>query len=243
MSRSWRASLPAASTSLQRAGVSLLGGHTVQDQEIKFGYAVTGEIHPRRIWTNAGARAGDVLFLTKPLGTGIIATALKAGRAPDAAVAAAIAVDVPAEPCRQRSAASAAGRCRARLHRCHRFRPGRPRLRDRGRQQVTLEIESAAVPVIEGALALASGNIPGGGRTNADHFRALASMCGPASRRHRSRCSTTRRRRAGCSSRSTRRTRDAAQSGAGSGWNRRPAGSAGSTRAGVGFRLIAATQL
>src|SRR5688500_1211108 len=75
---------------LQRAGVSLLGGHTVQDQEIKFGYAVTGEIHPRRIWTNAGARPGDVLLLTKALGTGIIATAIKAGRAPDAAVGAAV---------------------------------------------------------------------------------------------------------------------------------------------------------
>ena len=75
---------------LQRAGVALLGGHTVQDQEIKFGYAVTGEIHPRRIWMNAGARPGDVLFLTKPLGTGIIATALKADRAPEAAVSAAV---------------------------------------------------------------------------------------------------------------------------------------------------------
>ena len=75
---------------LQRAGVSLMGGHTVQDQEIKFGYAVTGEIHPLRIWTNAGARAGDELLLTKPLGTGVIATALKAGRAPEGALRAAV---------------------------------------------------------------------------------------------------------------------------------------------------------
>ena len=51
--------------------MALLGGHTVQDQEIKFGYAVTGEVDPARIWTNAGARPGDVLFLTKPLGTGV----------------------------------------------------------------------------------------------------------------------------------------------------------------------------
>ena len=62
---------------LREAGVALLGGHTVQDPEIKFGYAVTGAIDPERILTNAGARPGDVLVLTKPLGTGIIATALK----------------------------------------------------------------------------------------------------------------------------------------------------------------------
>src|SRR6185295_14647883 len=68
---------------LREAGVALLGGHTVTDQEIKFGYAITGEIDPARILTNAGARAGDALVLTKPLGTGIIATALKFGRALD----------------------------------------------------------------------------------------------------------------------------------------------------------------
>ena len=74
---------------LREAGVALLGGHTVQDQEIKFGYAVTGEVDPRRMLTNAGAREGDALILTKPIGTGVIATALKFDRAPEAAVAAA----------------------------------------------------------------------------------------------------------------------------------------------------------
>jgi selenide,water dikinase len=66
---------------LREAGVSLLGGHTVQDPEIKFGYAVTGAIDPARILTNAGARPGDVLFLTKPLGTGIVGSAIKFDRA------------------------------------------------------------------------------------------------------------------------------------------------------------------
>src|SRR5207244_8007727 len=65
---------------LREAGVALLGGHTVQDQEIKFGYAVTGAIDPERIWSNAGAKPGDVLFLTKPLGTGIVGTAIKFDR-------------------------------------------------------------------------------------------------------------------------------------------------------------------
>src|SRR4029079_14021335 len=67
---------------LREAGVALLGGHTVQDREIKFGYSVTGAVDPKRILTNTGAKPGDRLILTKPLGTGIIGTALKFGRAP-----------------------------------------------------------------------------------------------------------------------------------------------------------------
>jgi len=62
------------------AGVPVLGGHTVRDPELKYGMAVTGLIHPGHILTNAGARPGDVLVLTKPIGTGTITTALKAGQ-------------------------------------------------------------------------------------------------------------------------------------------------------------------
>jgi selenide,water dikinase len=76
---------------LRDAGVSLLGGHTVRDREIKFGYAVTGAIDPARMLANAGARPGDVLFLTKPLGTGFVGTAIKFDRADPALVAEAIA--------------------------------------------------------------------------------------------------------------------------------------------------------
>src|SRR5262249_44120625 len=71
---------------LRDAGVALLGGHTVRDREIKFGYAVTGAIDPARILSNAGARPGDVLLLTKPLGTGIVGTAIKFDRAPQRVV-------------------------------------------------------------------------------------------------------------------------------------------------------------
>jgi selenide,water dikinase len=74
---------------LQEAGCVLLGGHSVRDPEIKFGYAITGLVEPDRLMTNAAGRAGDQLVLTKPLGTGIIATALKAGEAPAESVAAA----------------------------------------------------------------------------------------------------------------------------------------------------------
>ena len=62
---------------LKEADVTLLGGHTVRDAEIKFGYSVTGLIHPRRIMTNAGARPGDALVLTKPLGIGLLTTGIK----------------------------------------------------------------------------------------------------------------------------------------------------------------------
>jgi selenide,water dikinase len=67
----------------QAAGAVIIGGHTVRDVEIKFGYAVTGTIHPQRIFTNAGARPGDKLVLTKALGTGFVTTAHKAGACPE----------------------------------------------------------------------------------------------------------------------------------------------------------------
>jgi selenide,water dikinase len=65
---------------MSEAGVSILGGHSVRDPELKFGYSVTGVVQRRHLLTNAGARPGDRLLLTKPLGTGILATALKQGK-------------------------------------------------------------------------------------------------------------------------------------------------------------------
>jgi selenide,water dikinase len=66
--------------------VALVGGHTVEDPEVKYGLAVTGIIHPKKIVTNAKSMPGDQLILTKPIGTGIIATALKGGKASNEAV-------------------------------------------------------------------------------------------------------------------------------------------------------------
>lgn len=71
------------------AGCTVLGGHTVRDAEIKFGLAVTGTIHPNRIFTNATAKPGDVLILTKPLGTGFVTTAAKRNICPPDVLAAA----------------------------------------------------------------------------------------------------------------------------------------------------------
>src|SRR5256886_7789363 len=66
---------------MTEAKCSVIGGHSIRNDDIQFGYAVTGVIHPERVWRNVGARTGDVLLLTKPLGTGVLSTALKKDRA------------------------------------------------------------------------------------------------------------------------------------------------------------------
>jgi len=76
---------------MSEAGCTVIGGHSINDEELKFGYAVTGLVHPERVWRNAGAQPGDVLLLTKPLGTGVLATALKQEGAAQEHMAAAIA--------------------------------------------------------------------------------------------------------------------------------------------------------
>ena len=81
--------LQGGAESARLAGATIVGGHTIDDPEPKYGMAVTGLLKPGTEMTNAGVRPGDVLVLTKPLGTGIIATAIKRGRASDLAVAAA----------------------------------------------------------------------------------------------------------------------------------------------------------
>jgi selenide, water dikinase len=78
-------------STMEEAGCIVVGGHSVRDPEMKFGYAVTGLVHPDRVLTNTGARAGDALLFTKALGTGVITTALKQGKAEPAWVEAAVA--------------------------------------------------------------------------------------------------------------------------------------------------------
>jgi selenide,water dikinase len=154
---------------LREAGVALLGGHTVQDREIKFGYAVTGVVSPDAVWTNAGARVGDVLFLTKPIGTGVVATAIKFGRAGQEAAEAAIEVMVELN----RAAAEALLTLAAgSVHACtdvtgfglvgHATEMAQA-------SGVTLRLDVAAVPLIRGALELAS-NQSGGMKTNEQYF-------------------------------------------------------------------------
>jgi selenide,water dikinase len=76
---------------MQEAECTVIGGHSIRDDDLKFGYAVTGVIHPDKVWRNVGAQPGDAILFTKALGTGVIATALKRGRASEESVAAATA--------------------------------------------------------------------------------------------------------------------------------------------------------
>jgi selenide,water dikinase len=82
-----RETLKGGLNKMREAGVVLVGGHSVEDPELKYGLSVTGVIHPDRVIMNNGAQVGDKLILTKPLGTGIISTALKGGEASEKAVA------------------------------------------------------------------------------------------------------------------------------------------------------------
>ena len=161
---------------LREAGVALLGGHTVSDEEIKFGYAVTGAIDEARILTNATARVGDRLILTKPLGTGILATAGKFQRASDTQLAGAIASMVRLN---RDAARAAAALPRGAVSACTDITGFG--LVGHGSSlaaasRVTLVFDAASLPILEGALDLAMGNLPGGGRTNEAHFGAGVSI-------------------------------------------------------------------
>ena len=76
---------------MMEAGCTVIGGHSIRDEETKFGYSVTGLIHPKKIYANAGAKPGDALILTKAIGTGVISTAIKKGKAEQSWIDAAIA--------------------------------------------------------------------------------------------------------------------------------------------------------
>jgi selenide,water dikinase len=149
---------------MREAGCSILGGHSVADDEIKFGYAVTGLVHPEHVKPNSGARPGDTLWFTKPLGTGVISTALKRGiaRAEDVEASIQSMLTLNRAGCEAMLAAGA--------HGCTDVTGFG--LIGHGREMalasnVTLEIEVAQVRFLPGALDYArQGAIPGGLKNN-----------------------------------------------------------------------------
>ena len=156
------------------AGVSIIGGHTVKDDEPKFGMAVTGLVDPRRILRNDAALPGDVLFLTKPLGTGIYATALKHDAIDDAAMAEAVR-SMSALNARASEAALEAG-ARACTDVTGFGFLGHLREMAAG-SRVGMEIVAGAVPLFERTLELIeAGEIPGGTRDNASAHAAFTSF-------------------------------------------------------------------
>ncbi len=158
--------LNGGASKMREAGCAVLGGHSVNDDEIKFGYSVTGTIDPGRILANSTARPGDVLLLTKKLGTGVISTALKRGIADPAHVQAAIDSMLTLNR----------GACEAMLafevHACTDVTGfgliGHAREMALG-SGVTIEIAAAQIQFLPGAVDYArQGAIPGGLKNNRD---------------------------------------------------------------------------
>ena len=159
---------------LIEADCTLVGGHSVRDAEMKFGYAVTGLIDPAGVYTNSGAQSGDVLILTKGLGTGVITTALKQGKAEDGWVDGA----VRSMTALNKSAAAILSR-HSGIHAVTDVTGFG--LMGHGREmamgsKVILEIEVSRVPRLEGALeAIALGAIPAGLQANRDYAECVVS--------------------------------------------------------------------
>jgi selenide,water dikinase len=150
------------------AGVAVVGGHSIDDREPKYGMAVTGVVHPDRVMRNSTARAGDSLFLTKPVGGGVASTAAKRGRAPDGMTAAAVEVmtTLNRDAAEQAVAAGASAMTDVTgfglLGHLHELASA---------SGVAAEVDAGAVPAIEGVLDLLRSDEPpiaGGSRRNRD---------------------------------------------------------------------------
>ena len=165
------------------AGAPILGGHSIEDPEPKYGMAVTGLVHPDRILRNVGARPGDQLLLTKPLGSGIIATAIKRGIATPEQIAEATAVMAALN--RAAGEVLAASGAVSALTDITGFGLLGHAWEMAGGSHALLRIDAAAVPVQDGVLALAERDVvPGGTKANLDwvtpHVKFAASIGRPA---------------------------------------------------------------
>jgi selenide,water dikinase len=161
------------SDKLREASVALLGGHTVTDPEVKFGYSVTGDVHPDRIWKNAGAQVGDRLVLTKPLGTGIIVRATKFGRSTAVQLAGAVQSMLVLNRTAADVARSQPTGC---IHGCTDitgFGLAGHATEIALASNVTLTFDSESLPILPGAMELAVQNLPCGGRSNQRHYDRL----------------------------------------------------------------------
>jgi selenide, water dikinase len=156
---------------MAEAGCSIVGGHSVNDDEIKFGYAITGLVHPDRVKTNSGARPGDALVLTKRIGTGVVATALKRG------IAAAADVEASTVSMLELSRAACERMLAFDVHGCTDVTGfgliGHAR-EMAAASKVTLEIEADSVEFLPGALEYARQGAIAGGLKNNREFNACA---------------------------------------------------------------------
>ena len=175
------------------AGCTVIGGHSIRDEETKFGYSVTGMVHPKKVLANMGARPGDALLLTKAIGTGVISTAIKKGKAEQAWIDAAVrsmttlnkkaaevitgthvGADPPVRPSKQSEAFEVhamtdvtgfglIGHLREMLM----------------ASGVSARISASAVPLLDGAIECArASHIPGGLKNNRDFAECLVNYEG-----------------------------------------------------------------
>jgi selenide,water dikinase len=153
---------------VKESGAVIIGGHSIIDEEIKYGLAVTGVIHPDKIFRNVGVQEGDALILTKPLGTGIISTALKKGKASEESVNEAVV---------SMTTLNATASLVARKHKVHAISDitgygilGHAQEMASG-SGVTLVIESSKLPLLKSAVRLAEkGYLTGGCKRNKDYL-------------------------------------------------------------------------
>ena len=155
---------------INKYGVTLIGGHSVDNEQIMFGYSVTGVIDPNKVAKNSGARVGDVIVLTKPIGTGVISTGIKKGRASDSVVAGSVETMLTpgkfaAETMRDFGVKGATDVTGFALL-GHAWEMACA-------SKVTIEIDERAVPLLDGALELASqGMLTSGDKTNREYIGA-----------------------------------------------------------------------
>jgi len=169
------------------AGCTVVGGHSIRDEETKFGYSVTGVVHPKRVFVNQGARAGDRLLFTKSLGTGVISTAIKKGVAHqdwiDAAVKSMTTLNKAASEVIARMRTGATNDQRPTTgdgFRVHALTDitgfgliGHAREMALA-SEVAVEFRASRIPLLEGALeCVRAGNIPGGLKANRDFAECL----------------------------------------------------------------------
>jgi len=158
---------------MMEAGCTVIGGHSIRDEETKFGYSVTGLIHPEKVLTNRGAQPGDALVLTKAIGTGVISTAIKKEKAESAWVEAATASMTTLN----KSAAELLGREAYPVHAMTDVTGFG--LIGHAREialasKVSLELRAASVPVLPGALeCVRAGHVPGGLKANRDFAECM----------------------------------------------------------------------
>ena len=148
----------------REAGIPVLGGHSVDDPEPKYGMVAVGEAHPDRLVTNAAGRPGDVLILTKPLGTGVITTALKADAAPPSVLARAVKSMAALNRTASEIMVQAGVRAATDVTGFGLLGHLRSLARASG---VSAHVEADRVPLLEGARELAAaGHVPGGSKRN-----------------------------------------------------------------------------